>query len=106
MKEDSVYLRHILDSVRKIRNYTSGGKEAFFKDPLIQDGVIRNLEIIGEATKNLSQKLRDSEDHIPWKLMAGMRDKLIHEYFGVNMPLIWNVVELEIAKLEGKIEVF
>ena len=99
MKDDRVYLAHILDAVERIQKYTSEGKAAFDRDEKTQDAVVRNLEIIGEATKNISDELRSKQPDIPWRRLAGMRDKLIHEYFGVNLTIVWQVVDQEIPKL-------
>jgi len=81
MKSDeSIYLQHILDAIAKIEEYLQGlDEEIFYQQTLVQDGVIRQLEIIGEAVKRLSDQLRDKYAHIPWQDIAGMRDKLIHE---------------------------
>jgi len=99
LKDDRVYLAHILDAVERIQKYTSEGKSEFDQDEKTQDAVVRNLEIIGEATKNVSDELRSNRPDIPWRRLAGMRDKLIHEYFGVNLTIVWQVVEQEIPKL-------
>ncbi len=81
MKDDNVYLEHIQLCITKIYDYTSEvDKEGFKKDEMIQDAVIRNIEIIGEATKKVSDNLKTTYFDIPWKEMAGMRDKLIHDY--------------------------
>lgn len=98
MKDDKVYLLHIIDSVKRILDYTVDGKNSFIDDNKTQDAVVRNLEIIGEAVKKLSDKLKSQHPDIPWKNIAGMRDKLIHEYFGVNLHLVWDVVEKELPK--------
>lgn len=88
-KDDNVYLKHILDAILKIEEYTNKLlSQDFFKNTLVQDGVIRQIEIIGEATKNLSSDLRDKYQDIPWKDLAGMRDKLIHDYFGVDIDAV------------------
>jgi uncharacterized protein with HEPN domain len=82
-RDDSVYLQHILDAIAKVETYLQAVDESIFgRTTLIQDGVIRQIEIIGEATKRLSSELRDRHVHIPWEDMAGMRDKLIHDYLG------------------------
>lgn len=103
-KDDTVFLRHILDAVNWIEEYTHGmGYEGFKEAHLVQDGVIRQLEIIGEATRNLSKEFRDNHTDIPWKDMAGMRDKLIHQYFGVDIAAVWDTVTVDIPGLKGRV---
>jgi uncharacterized protein with HEPN domain len=70
----------------------------------MQDATIRNLEIIGEAAKSLSEATRSRRADIPWRQIAGMRDKLIHQYFGVNLELVWSTVEIEIPRLKKAVE--
>lgn len=103
MKEDHVYLLHIRDALANIQEYTSPGREFFFNDKKTQDAVVRNLEIIGEAVKHLSASLTTSHPSIPWKQIAGMRDKLIHEYFGVDLNLVWDVVATGLPELDRTI---
>lgn len=93
MKDDSVYLRHICDAITDIGRYTTGGEQDFFAEKMIQDAVIRNLEIIGVAVKNISQETREKNPDMPWKQIAGLRDVLIHQYFGVDLDTVWLVVE-------------
>ncbi|MBI5427919.1 MAG: DUF86 domain-containing protein [Nitrospinae bacterium] len=104
MKDERVYLLHVLDSMVRIMDYTRGGKKAFLGDTKTQDAVVRNLEIIGEAVKNMSSSLKSKYPDIPWKRMAGMRDKMIHDYFGVNLDIVWDVVERDIPVLKRGIE--
>ena len=85
-KDDSVYLDHILESITRIDHYTKGLEEdQFDSDELVQDGVIRQLQIIGEAAKRLSDETRTKYPGVEWKDIAGMRDKLVHDYFGVDL---------------------
>lgn len=100
MKDDKLYLEHILDCLNKIDAYTSSGKMAFLQTNLIQDGVVRNLEIIGEATKRLSLEFRGEHPTIPWKQIAGFRDVLIHDYMGVDLDIVWEVIEKDLPKLK------
>ncbi|WP_340820655.1 DUF86 domain-containing protein [Methanolobus sp. WCC4] len=100
MKDDSVFLNHILDATEQIEEYTSGMSfEDFLDKRLVQDAVVRQLEIIGEATKNLSSNTTDKYPRIPWKEIAGMRDKLIHAYFGVDLEEVWNTAKKDIPEL-------
>lgn len=104
MKDDRVYLLHVRDACARIRAYTTDGRDAFVADTRTQDAVIRNIEIIGEAVKNLSDTLRDANPDVPWKRMAGMRDRMIHAYFGVDIDLVWEVVEAHIPALTGRVD--
>jgi uncharacterized protein with HEPN domain len=106
MKKDHVvYLKHILDAIDRIEEYTRGvGYEDFMKTNLVQAGVIREIEIIGEATKRLTQGFKGKYRDIPWKQMAGMRDKLIHDYFGIDLDAVWDTTERDIPILKGSIK--
>ncbi len=104
MRDERVYLLHVLDAIDAILEYTADGREAFFADRKTQDAVIRNVEIIGQAVKGLSDRTRALQPGVPWRQIAGMRDKLIHEYFGVDLALVWDVVERELPLLRPQIE--
>lgn len=96
-KDDRLYLLHLLDAMNPIEEYLGGlDYEGFGKSRLVQDAVIRQFEIIGEATKNLSQAVRDRAPAVPWKNMAGMRDKLIHQYFGVDIAAVWETAQQDL----------
>lgn len=100
-QDDGVYLHHILDAIDRIETYLQGIDEAeFLQTPLVQDGIIRQLEIVGEATKRLSKEIRDDTSHIPWVDIAGMRDKLIHDYLGVDIEQVWYTAKEDIPELK------
>lgn len=104
-RDDRVYLEHIRDAIARIESYTVSVDESRFKsDPLIQDGVIRQLEIIGEAAKRLSASYRNSHSGTPWQDIAGMRDKLIHDYFGVDIEKVWLTVRQDIPPLKSVVD--
>lgn len=105
-KDDLVYIRHVSDALGKIIDYTSGmNKKEFISNPKTQDAVIRQFEIIGEATKQLSKPFRDKNSEVPWKKIAGLHDKLIHDYMGVDILAIWKSVEVDLPDLQSKIEI-
>ncbi len=103
-RDDSVYLQHILDATAKIEAYVQAvDEEAFHQNTLVQDGVIRQIEIIGEATKRLSAGLQSKYTHIPWQDIAGMRDKLIHDYLGVDIGQVWLTAKNDIPVLKAEV---
>lgn len=102
-KDDRVYFLHIRDAIEWVAEYTTDGKDAFFADRKTQDAVVRNLEVIGEAVKHVSTELKAAHPDIPWQQIAGMRDKMIHEYFGVNLKVVWEVVARDLRELKGKV---
>jgi uncharacterized protein with HEPN domain len=104
MKDDRLYLTHIAECIRRIESFTQGGREAFMQSPMIQDAVVRNFEIVGEAAKRLSQTLKDAHPDTPWRRVAGFRDVLIHNYFHVDLNEVWNVVERDLPGLKSKVE--
>ncbi len=101
MKDDRVYIEHILQSINRIQNYISGkDQESFAIDQLTQDAVVRQLEILGEATKRISKELRRKNPLIPWADMAGMRDILIHDYIDVDTDIVWKTASESINSLK------
>lgn len=100
-RHDSQLLNDIIESISRIEIYIQQLSYDNFKADLkTQDAVIRNLEIIGEASKAISEKLKSDHSDIPWKKMAGIRDHLIHNYAGVNLDIVWNVVSQELGKVK------
>ena len=105
MKDDSLYIDHILQSVNNILDYTKNlSKQDFSKNKMVQDAVIRNFEIIGEATKKVSEDYKQVHFEVPWKAMSGMRDKLIHDYIGVDTSVIWKTIKEDLPPLKKKLE--
>ena len=104
MKDQSVYLKHIRDAISKIEVYTVGGRAEFFKNTMIQDAVIRNLEVIGEAVRNISAEFRKQHPRIPWRNITALRNVLIHEYFGVDLEIVWRVVLRRLPTLKRQVE--
>ena len=99
MTDDEVYLRHSLESLERIEAYNAGGREDFMRSSMAQDATVRNLEVVGEATKRLSPEIRSAHPEIPWRNMARMRDVLIHDYMGVDLEIVWEVVENRLRPL-------
>lgn len=99
------YLHHILDEVIYLEGRAEGlSKDEFVQDETLRRAFARSLEVIGEATKNISMEFRQKYNHIEWKAMAGMRDRLIHRYFGVDYDLVWDVVTNKVPMLHREIQ--
>jgi uncharacterized protein with HEPN domain len=103
-RDDSVYLQHVLDAISKVETYLEGiDRQTFSERSLIQDGVIRQIEIIGEAVRRLSRDLRAQYPGISWQDIAGMRDKLIHDYFGVDLETVWLTALEDLPVLKAQV---
>ena len=101
IKDDLAYIEHILDCIRKIYDFSKGLSLKEFKiNELVQDAIIRNIEIIGEASKRIFKATKQNYREIPWKEIAGMRDKLIHDYLGVDVTVVWKTIHQDIPTLE------
>jgi len=104
-KDEHIYIKHISDSINKILEYTRGlSEQEFLSKTMVQDAVIRQFEIIGEATKQISLEFQSRYQKIPWKKMEGLRDKLIHDYVGVDLHAVWVTVERDIIELDIQIK--
>lgn len=96
-KDDTVYLQHVLDAINTVQEYLQGVNEEKFKATrLLQDGAIRQIEIIGEAVRHISKDIRKAYPEIPWQDIAGMRDKIIHDYFGVDIEKVWDTAQQDL----------
>lgn len=105
-RNSTLYIKDILDSIDKIGEYIKGlSFEDFIKNKMVIDAVVRNFEIIGEAAKNISSEVKTKYNKVPWKEMAGMRDKTIHEYFGVDLKIIWKTIKQSLPSLKKSIKI-
>lgn len=101
---DFEFSSDIIEGIKRIERYIKKmDYQGFLKDTKTQDAVIRNLEIIGEAVKNISNGLKEKHQEIDWKSIAGMRDKIIHFYFGVNWEIVWDVIQKKLPELKKKL---
>jgi uncharacterized protein with HEPN domain len=106
VKDDALYLHHMLERCRRISRFIRPGKEAFMRSEELQDAVIRNVEVIGEAAKRVSPETRDSLASLDWRAICGMRDVLIHDYIGVDLDEVWDVSTTGIPELQAALEAF
>jgi uncharacterized protein with HEPN domain len=102
-KDDTVYLRHVLDAINTIEEYLPITERKFKGTRLLQDGTIRQIEIIGEAVRHVSKDIRKTYTEVPWQDIAGMRDKLIHDYFGVDIEKVWDTAQEDSPLLKEQV---
>lgn len=103
-RDPRLYLDEILESIAQIETYTTGlTADQYQEDRLVQDAVVRRLEIIGEAVKHLPSEIKDRNPDIPWRQIAGTRDVLIHDYFEVDIDLTWAVVQTSLSSLKARV---
>lgn len=104
MRNDLAYLEHILDSINAIEEFSKDlTRGDLVSDRLRQSAIVREIEIIGEAVKNISKGLKDKHFEIEWREIAGTRDKMIHHYFGVDLKIVWNIIKINLPDLKKKI---
>ncbi len=106
MKDDLLYLHHMLERCHRITRFIVPGRDAFMASEELQDAVIRNVEVIGEAAKRVSTDARGRLPQLDWKAICGMRDVLIHDYIGVDLDQVWNVAFFRIPELQAALEQF
>jgi uncharacterized protein with HEPN domain len=106
VKDDRLYLHHMLERCRRITGFIAPGRDGFLASEVLQDAVIRNVEVIGEAAKRVSGDARRHLAQLDWKAICGMRDVLIHDYIGVDLDEVWNVASSRIPELQRALEQF
>jgi len=104
VRDDRLYLLHTLDEIDQALLNASEGKSQYLSDRKTEEATIRNLEVLGEAAKNVSARLKKSHPEVPWKQAAGFRDKLIHHYFGMNHSRVWEALTRDMPELKVQIE--
>jgi len=104
-RNEIVYLRHILDAIEQIEKYLRGvSVERFLRTRLLQDGVVRQLEIVGEASRNLSPEFRQSYSTVPWDQIIGLRNRMIHAYFNVDPQIVWEITQGDLPALKRQVK--
>jgi uncharacterized protein with HEPN domain len=105
MERDNIYIRHILDAIAKIAEYTTGMTEdIFLANPVVGDATLRQLEIIGEAARHISQEEYTRFPQVPWTKIVGLRNRLIHEYFSVDWHIVWQAIIVDLPSLKANLE--
>jgi uncharacterized protein with HEPN domain len=105
LRDDRLYLIHIAECIERIERYTAPGHGAFLSDTMIQDAVLRNLHTLSESTQRLSGALKDQHPEVDWTSIAAFRNVVVHDYLGIDLPRIWDIVERDLPTLKRVIDV-
>ncbi len=103
MKDDRLYLIHIIESIQRVQDYTSEGRAKFLADKRTQDAVLRNLQVLAESTQRISMELKAAHPEVDWRGISGFRNVLVHDYLGVNLSTVWMIIAGPLKDLEEKI---
>jgi uncharacterized protein with HEPN domain len=103
MKDDTVYLRHIQECIRRIEENTAQGREPFMASHTLQDAVLRNLQTMAESTQHLSDDLKATHPEIQWRRIAAFRSVVVHDYLGIDMETVWNIIQHDVPELKRAI---
>jgi uncharacterized protein with HEPN domain len=103
VKDDRLYLVHISECIERVERYTQGGEEGFFRDEKTQDAVVRNLQVLAESSMRLSAELKESHPEVDWRMIAGFRNVVVHDYLGLNMRTEWAIVTRDLPELKRRI---
>lgn len=104
MKDDRVYLNHILECIRRIEKHRRIGRQRFFESDTRQDAVLRNLQTLAESTQRLSDTLKATQPQIPWAVISGFRNVLVHDYLGIDLEVIWDIMQDEVPELKQAVQ--
>jgi uncharacterized protein with HEPN domain len=104
MKDDKLYLIHIKECLDRVEKYATGGSEVFFSDEKTQDAILRNLQTMSESVKRVSDGLKNCHSEIDWRGIAGFRNVLVHDYLGINLDRVWEIIENDLKQLTTKID--
>lgn len=104
MKDNRLYLIHVRDCLNRIQSYTSRGRDSFYQNTMMQDAVMRNLEVMCESIKKLPDEWKASEPDIPWHRIVGFRNRLAHDYLDIDVDVVWDIIENYLPSLETAIE--
>jgi uncharacterized protein with HEPN domain len=103
VRDDQLYLIHITECIERIERYTAPGHDAFLSDTMIQDAVLRNLHTLSESTQRLSDALKAQRPEVDWASIAAFRNVVVHDYLGIDLPRIWDIVKRDLPTLKGAI---
>lgn len=104
MKDDRLYVHHDLECIMRIDRYCQGGEEAFRQSEMVQDAVLRNLQTVAESTQRIGDRLKVLHPEVDWRAIAGFRNVLVHDYLGINLERVWEIVSLSLPVLRAQIE--
>ncbi len=105
MKDDKLYLIHISECIERIKNYTPNNKEIFFRDTKTQDAVLRNLHTLTESIQHISNNLKKQYPEIDWRAISAFRNVVVHDYLGIDIERVWDIINRDLSDLESKIKV-
>jgi uncharacterized protein with HEPN domain len=105
VKDDRLYLIHITECIERIERYIAPGRDAFLSDTMIEDAILRNLHTLSESTQRLSDMLKDQHPEVDWASIAAFRNVVVHDYLGIDLPRIWDIVERDLPTLKRTIDV-
>jgi uncharacterized protein with HEPN domain len=104
VRDDRLYLIHIGECIERIVRYTAGGRAAFLSDTMVQDAVVRNLQVLAESTRRLSDAFKERRPEVDWRAIGAFRNVVVHDYLGLDIPQIWTIIERDVPPLKRAIE--